>query len=71
MLCYVIPIIIQTHVTADEDRVQDCDTTPKPLQSPQLGETKPAGKYLYIPNSLVSTDKISGQKISTQTFEIK
>jgi hypothetical protein len=28
------------------------------MQSPQLGETKLAVKYLYIPNSLVSTDKI-------------
>jgi hypothetical protein len=31
-------------------------------QSPQLGETKPARKYLYIPNSLVSTDKILVKK---------
>ena len=34
----------------------------KPLQSPQLGETKPAEKYLYKPNSLVSTDKILVKK---------
>ena len=28
------------------------------VQSPQLGETKLSGKYMYKPNSLVNTDKI-------------
>ena len=32
------------------------------IQSPQLGETKLSGKYLYKPNSLVDTDKILVKK---------